>query len=399
MGNKINKNVGILRISIIGAGLMALAPLSTDMYLSSFTIIAEDMATMPSFVQLSLSIFLAGLSITQLIYGPIADRFGRKKPLLIGLLMFVVATLVCITTSNITVFIVARFFQALGAASGMVISQVLGPDLYDNDKKKLGLFFTILSFVMGIAPIVAPTIGGFILAAAGWRTIFIALLAFSILMILTVIVLIPETKGANPAIKLSKSLSSYKAVVKKPGFISVSFTRSLANAGMFFYITSAPIIFMQYYKLSSMTFGLVFGINAVAILIGSALNGILLKKFGPEKLFMISTILISFFSILLIIVGFMPKNMMFFMVPLFGYLLSLGGILPGAATLALHGHGENSGSASSLLGCITFAFSFAASTFVSFIPNSIPVITKCIAASGLIASIIFFSNRQKITQE
>ena len=363
-----NKKIGILRISLIGACLMALSPLSIDMYLPAFSLIARDLNTTAGAVQLSLSVFFAGLTIGQLFYGPLSDRFGRKGPLLIGLTMYSLGGLGCILTADITVFILCRFIQSLGAAAGMVISQVLVPDIF-KDKKSSSLVFSILMLVLGIAPIIAPSLGSLILGIAGWKWIFSTLLFFGVGLIITVIIALPETSGANRSVRISRTFHSYAKVIKHPGFLNTALVRSLANAGMFIYITSAPFIFTQLLHLDETQFGLVFACTALSMMVGNLINSFLLKKYSPELLYKTAIRIVLSFSLLSAISGFIAPTLFLLIIPIMGYLFGLGMIMPNATSLALMGHGANSGSASALIGSFQFAFAFCASGIISFLPK------------------------------
>ena len=378
------------RIALIGAGLMSLAPFSTDMYLSAFPDISNSLKSSPSLVQLSLSVFLAGLTVTQLLYGPISDRYGRKKPLLFGLFLFGLSTFICVTTSNIWIFIAARLLQALGASSGMVISLVLAPDVY-TDKKKVGQVLGLLTLVMGVAPIIAPTLGGFILKVFGWRHIFSTLFIYNIILILSVIFALPETKQPNPSVKKSEAFHVYILVSKKQGFLRTTLIRSLGNAGMFVYITAAPFVFMNYFHLSSMSFGILFGAIALALMLGNIVSSIIAKKISYERIFFISVKILFLFSILLGIIGLLiycgiPQNqLVIVLIPLIGYMFLMGAVLPCSATITLYSQGENTGAASSFLGCITFIFSFISSSIISLFPKGLMPMTLGISICGILA--------------
>ena len=392
-----NKNIsiGIPRLSIIGAGLMALAPLGTDMYLSAFSAIASDLNSPVSLVEMSLSAFFAGVTLGQFFYGPLSDRFGRKIPLIAGLLIFIAATTLCTMVKDIRLFILLRFLQALGASSGMVISQVIVSDVF-SDKRKSGQVFSILMLVLGIAPILAPTIGSFMLSFSGWHSIFSVLLVFGIVLILTVIFALPETAGSNPSVKVSRSLKTYGEVIRHPGFARIVLSRSLTGAGLFVFITASPFVYTNILGLSSLSFGLIFGANAMATMAGNVFNGFMLKKYTPEKLFPAGLKVVSVFGILAAVSGLFAPRVPLLMFPMAGFMFGLGMILPSSTPLALSGHGNNTGSASALIGSMQFVFAFAASGIISLLPKGTTLpMTIGVAVCGLSAAAIHFAGKKK----
>ncbi len=388
-----SRTPGMMQLAVIGGILMGMAPLSIDMYLPAFALIAAEMKSPEALVQLSLSVFLAGITIGQLFYGPVSDRIGRKKPLITGIILYVLSSLGCILTSDIRIFILFRFLQAVGAAAGMVISQVVVTDVFP-DIRKASRVFSFLMVVLSVAPIVAPTIGSFLLGQSGWRSIFWVLLGIGSLNILTVIFGLPETTGPNPSVKISQSLKTYLSILKNPGFMKIASARNIANAGMFIYITASPFVFLQIFSLSEFQYGFVFAGTAGAAMAGNIVNSILLKKFDPERLFDTTMVLSLVFGLLAGVLSVISPGMIFVIVVLAGYMFTIGMMLPNSTGIALSGHGKNTGSASSLLGSLQFVAAFAASAAMSMAPiGSIKPMTIGIAVCGIIAALIHFIKR------
>ncbi len=369
---------------------MALTPLSIDMYLPAFPFIEIDLKGTASLVQLSISIFFAGVTLGQLFYGPISDKIGRKKPLIAGLLIFLLAGVGCTYTKSIGMFIFFRFAQAIGASAGMVISQVIVTDLY-TDHRKSGQVFSVLMLVLGTAPIIAPTIGSFLLDSLGWRGIFAVLLGAGALVLISFVIGIPETSKPGPDASMADSFKAYGKVLKFPGFLRISLARNIMNAGMFAYVTTSPFIFMKMYGLNEFQYGLVFAGTAVSIMLGNILSGILLKKTAPEKLFDVSNVLALIFGVLTVAVSFTKPAMIVLLLPIIGYMFNLGLMLPGSTSLALRGHGKNTGAASAINGSIQFITAFGASGIMSaFSGLSLLPMAFGVGICGVASSAIYF---------
>jgi len=383
-----------LRFSLIGGALMALGPLSIDMYLPAFASIAEDLNARPAAIQLSLAIFFAGITIGQLLYGPVSDRFGRKPPLIFGLILFILSTAACLFIHNAGALVVLRLFQAIGASAGLVISQVLVKDAFEP--QRVGRVLSGLMIVMGIAPIIAPMMGGFVLAVASWRLIFVCLSMLGLFVLLAVIFILPETAKPNPDIRFSRVFHVYFNLLKDPYFLRISLSRNLANAGMFAYITAAPFIFIKLLGISTQNFGWVFGANALAIMLGSVLNGRWLKRHAMERLLSMATVGILGSGVLVVISGFLPLNTFVILVPLALFMFTLGVIMPNSTALALAEQKAHTGSASALLGSMQFAIACLVSGAVSAASNgNVHAMTIGIGVCALLSFASYFFKRQQ----
>lgn len=380
-----SRKFGIL-ITVLGA-LTAFGPLSIDMYLPALPRIARDFAVPLSTVQLSLTSFFIGLAFGQVFYGPLADRFGRKLPLYIGLSIYTVASLVCAVSSNSDNLIAARFFQAIGSCSGMVASRAVVRDLFDE--KDSAKVFSLLMLVMGAAPILAPLIGGYVSEAFGWRVLFVILAALSTMSLIAVRFLLPETKKANPEAKLLKALSTYLSIAKDGRFVGYAVAGGAAQAGMFAYITGSPFVFINLFGIAPENYGWIFGSNALALIAASQLNVRLLKRSSPERILALAFPILALAGLGLLVssvfdLGFVPV-----VASLFIYVGFLGITFPNTTAAALVHEGRRAGSASALLGTIQFILAALASAAVSFFHDGTSVsMAIVIAGCGLLALII-----------
>jgi DHA1 family bicyclomycin/chloramphenicol resistance-like MFS transporter len=347
---------------MLGA-LSAFAPFAIDMYLPSFPALAQAFSTDVEHVQLSLSAYFAGLSIGQLFYGPLADRFGRRIPLLVGIFLFTLASLACAIAPSLDWLIAARFVQALGGCAGMVISRAVVRDLCDPIHAAKA--FSQIILVTGVAPILAPIGGGFLLNHVGWQAIFVSLMVFAVLCGTTVARWLPETLPPEaPRPLLRNALKQYWKMLGDKTFIGFSLTGGIAMAGMFAYIAGSPFVFINLYGVPAEHFGWVFGSNAAGFILFSQINARLLNRHGPAWL--LSRVALFYAGASLVLLGIaalQPATLMWIVIPLFCCIASLGGIIPNASACAMAGQGSNAGSASALLGCLQFciaAFSSAA---------------------------------------
>lgn len=358
-----SKNILIL---LLGT-MTAIGPFSIDMYLPGLHAISEDLQTPIANVQLTLSSFFFGFSFGQLIYGPIIDRFGRKTPLIIGLLIYLVSSIGCAFADNVWLLMILRFFQSLGACGGMVISRAIVRDVFSpHDGAKV---FSQIILVMGVAPIIAPSIGSFILAYSSWKLIFVTLAGIGFITILGVHFYLQETKKSDKSISLKplNVITEYFEVIKVPGFYTYAIASSFAASVMFAYIAGSPFVFMGLFGLTEQQYGWVFACNAAGLIVSSQLNRFLLIKFKstrivktvsylylPLGIFLFFSIYLNFnFTIILIII--------FLIVSLFGF------IVPNCSALCLAPFNRNAGSASALMGGLQMIFAVLATATVSLL--------------------------------
>lgn len=357
-------------ILFILGGLSALAPFSIDMYLPAFPSIAKSLDTDISQVALSLTSYFIGISIGQLFYGPITDKFGRKKPLIFGLSLFLIASIGCALSPDINWLIAMRVVLALGGCVGMVVSRAVVRDLFPVSE--IAKIFSILMLIVGVAPILAPTIGGWVLTVSTWRTIFYFLTAFSFILIVSVFLYLPESKNPNRAksLKAKDVLKDYRDVLQEKTFLYYALASSIAMAGMFAYISGSPFVFMKFHGFTEQQYGWVFGGNAMGFIIGSQINRVLLNKYSSLQVITISSVVLLFISILMFVLfGLDLLSPALLIAMIFTFLFSLGLLVPNCTALALAPFTYNAGSASALIGFIQMITGAGISALVSLLHN------------------------------
>lgn len=369
---------------VILASLTAFAPLSIDMYLPAFPQIAADFGVAVARVELSLATFFIGLAIGQLLYGTLTDRFGRKKPLYAGLATYFLASLACAFAPNIESLIVLRFFQALGACAGIVIARAMVRDLFDH--RESARVFSLQLLVMGLAPILAPLVGGYVTIYFGWHAIFAIVAGVGAICFAAVYFFLPETREPNPDVRMRDAFSVYARILTDRSFTGFALSSALAQAGMFAYITGSPYVFIELFGVPASNYGWIFGSNALGLIALSQLNGRLVKSFDPTAILKVVLTLTALFGLALIFAGVLNLGFWPVAIPIFLYVASLGMIAPNANAGALAGQSQNAGSASALIGTLQFTLAAIASAVVSSAGNgsTIPM-TATIGVCGLAA--------------
>lgn len=353
-----------LRTILILGALSAFGPLAIDFYLPAFPAMALTFGTDEKHVQLTLAAYFLGLSIGQLAYGPVADRFGRRIPLLTGLGLFTAASLACAYAPTLEWLIGARFIQALGGCAGMVISRAVVSDKCDAVGS--AKVFSQLMLVMGLAPILAPMLGGLLVNTTGWQSIFLVLTGFSALAGLAVALGLPESLPAHvPRQPLSGALRQYGRLLADPIFLGHALTGGVAIAGMFAYIAGSPFVFIKLYGVPAEHFGWLFGINAAGFILVAQVNARMLAKRGPAFLLARTVWLYLAGGLALLAVSALHTAQLWpLLIPLFLCIASLGCIVPNASACAMNGQGARAGSASAMLGCLQFSVAAGAAALV-----------------------------------
>lgn len=348
--NRINNLNSKTYLLVLVALLAAIGPFVTDFYLPAFPKMTTFFGTNASMIQLSLTFCMAGLAVGQIFVGPLSDKLGRKKPLLICILFFIISTIACIFAWNIESFIISRFIQGLSGSGGIVISKSIVVDNYEG--KEMGRFFSILSIIQAIAPISAPMLGGLLLNITDWRGIFVTLV-FIELIIFCILIPFKETLPQSKRVsgKLINTFKGYPVVLKNKKFMSFTMVQAFTMGVTFAYIGSSPFIFQQSYGLSPIEYSLCFMVNSVAIMIGSALSN---KFSSPEKALVIGSKILLIMGCLFAIVLGLKLPFLILEIVLFVFLVSQGLLLPTSSTLALSLERNNSGNTSAVFGCISF---------------------------------------------
>ncbi len=263
-------------ILILGL-LTAIGPFSIDMYLPAFPDIAQGLHTTISQVMLSLSSFFIGISVGQLIYGPLLERFGRKKPLYVGLTIYLLASLGCALAGSVQALIALRLLQALGGCVGMVAARAMVRDLFEV--KENAKVFSTLMLVVAVSPIVAPTAGGYITALLGWRWVFVLLMIVNTLILAGIYFLLPESKKPDPnfSLKPKPILTSFASIIVHPQFYTYALAAAISAAGLYAYIGGSPSVFMGIFHVSEKQYGWIFALIAMGLIGSSQINSVLLR--------------------------------------------------------------------------------------------------------------------------
>lgn len=379
-----------IQLILILGSLTALGPFSIDMYLPGFSGIAKDLNTTVAKVSMSLSSYFIGISAGQLLYGPLLDRFGRKKPLLIGLLVYILASLGCIYVADIDSFILLRFVQAIGSCAATVASVAMVRDLFPV--KDIPKVFSLLMLVVGLSPMLAPTIGGYVTEDLGWHAVFFILMCMGIFILAASQIGLPNTYKPDTSISLKPKpiISNFLAVLKEPQFYTYAFTGAIAFSGLFSYVAASPIVFMDIYKVDAKTYGWIFALMSVSFIGSSQLNSMLLKRFSSEQMIFGALISQSVISIVFLILALSDLLGLYQTIGmLFLFLACLGISNPNTAGLTLAPFAKNTGSASALMGAIQLGLGALASFAIGvFVKDSVAPMVAIMATTTITAFII-----------
>jgi DHA1 family bicyclomycin/chloramphenicol resistance-like MFS transporter len=386
-------------ILILGL-LTALGPFSIDMYLPGFSGIAKDLNTSVANVSMTLSSYFIGISAGQLLYGPLLDRFGRKKPLFIGTLVYILASLGCVFVTDIDTFIGLRFIQAIGSCAATVASVSMVRDLFPV--KDIPKVFSMLMLVVGLSPMLAPTIGGYVTEYYGWHTVFFILMCIGIVILVAAQIVLPNTYEPNVSISLKPKpiIAEFISIIKVPQFYTYAFAGAIAFSGLFVYVAASPILFMDIFEVGPKIYGWIFAFMSLSFIIASQLNSLLLRKFTSEQMIfgaLISQSVISVIFLVLVINDVLELYGTITM--MFLFLACLGISNPNTAGLTLAPFSRNAGSASALMGAIQLGLGAFASFLVGvFVKDSMVPMVAIMTCTTVIAFIILNFGKRKIKE-
>ncbi|QYA23976.1 multidrug effflux MFS transporter [Gramella sp. MT6] len=392
-----NKKQEYIILLVLGT-LIALGPFSIDAYLPGFDSIAKDFNTSISRIGLTLTSYFIGISLGQLAYGPIMDKFGRKKPLLIGLAIYFLSALSCMYSPNLEWLIVSRFFLAVGAAAGMVAAKAIVRDIFPVHEVAGAI--SVLMLIMGGAPIIAPTVGSFIIDFFGWEMIFAFLAAFCLLMIISVTRFLPESIVPDKMVDLKPKQVAIKyfGILTHSKFWSFALAGSFAIGAMFAYISDAPKLFMGNFDLSQKEFGLLFGLNAGGLILGSQVNRLFLRKFTTLQITLFNSVVLVVLSSLFLLNSLLELGFLATATLLFLMLFLLGFQNPNTTALSLEPFEKKAGRASALIGSLKMILGAFTSFLISLFHTSSSVPLAVILLSCLFISFLLlfrFSKKEK----
>ena len=371
------------RILLLGA-IIALAPMSIDLYLPALPTLQQALGGTAAQGQLTLSVYFLGLAMGQLIYGPVSDRIGRRKPLYFGLALYALAALGCALATDINSLIALRFLQALGGCAGMVIVRAVVRDLYTP--QEMARVLSMLLLVMGVAPILAPLIGSWVFVAFGWQAVFGVLVAYGLGCLIMAAKYLPETLARpGEALEFMRVLKGYGRLLRHRRFMGYALSGGIAQASLFAYIAVSSFVFIDFYALSPTQYGLLFGVNAFGLILGSQINNWMLTRYRAERVLRGALIAYSGFGVVLAMVviadlGGLPGVL----IPLWCCIASLGFTFPNSTAAAMAPFGDRAGMAAALLGTLQYGLAAIASA----VPSCRLAMALAIAACGLISVIV-----------
>ena len=390
--------VTYFKLILILGSLTALGPFSIYMYLPGFAGIAKDLNTTVANVSMTLSSYFIGISAGQLLYGPLLDRFGRKKPLFIGLLIYILASLGCVFVTDIDTFIGLRFIQAIGSCAATVASVSMVRDLFPV--KDIPKVFSLLMLVVGLSPMLAPTVGGYVTEYYGWHVVFLILMCMGIIILLAAEIGLPNTFKPDISISLKPKpiITNFITIIKEPQFYTYAFAGSIAFSGLFTYVAASPILFMAIFKVDAKTYGWIFAFMSLSFIGASQLNSFLLKKYSSEQMIFGALIVQTSISILFLALAMNSLLGLYETITLlFLFLACLGISNPNTAGLTLAPFSKNAGSASALMGAIQLGLGAFASFAVGiFVKNSMLPMVLIMTISTVLALIILILGKPNI---
>lgn len=355
------------RLILVMGMIVAIGPMSIDMYLPSLPSLQTHFGVGEGAVQLTLSAYFVGLAIGQLVYGPVSDRIGRRGPMLFGLSLYVLSSLVCAFAPSIEVLIGARFVQAIGGCAGMIITRAIARDRFDTQEMASVLSSMVL--VMGVAPILAPILGGYVLHFAGWQAIFVALAVFGVVCIVAAQRSLPESlRAPGQPLRLGLVLGNYGRLLRHRRFMGYALSGGIASAGMFAYISGAAFVFIEVFGIAADRFGYYFGANAAGLIVVSQLNPLLLRRFRAEFILRVALTTHALAAVVLLLMAATGWGGLWgVMVPLFVTISALGCSFPNTTAAAMAPFGDRAGAAAALMGTMQFTVAAFAGSAVGYL--------------------------------
>lgn len=376
------------------AALAAIGPFSTDMYLPGFPAIAHDLKTDVSRIGLTLTSYLIGISLGQLVFGPILDRFGRKKPLMVGLAMYIVASLGCALSPSLEGLILLRFLLATGACVGMVGSRSVVRDLFSGTEMARSL--SLLMMIFGVAPIIAPGIGGIVVSSLGWRWVFGLLAVVAALVLFFVGLVLEETHGpdASVSLRLDRVVLGFLSVFKERMFVLNAIAVGAVSGVIFAYLSGGPFVVIDLFGFTVIQSSWIFAAYGLASILGNQLNRLLLKTRESASVLLAMTVVQSFAGLLLVGASLMGSvSPLIYLTLLFVIIFCFGLIAPNGTARALERFSRNAGSASALIGCIQMAAGAFTAALVSRLHNGTTLpMAFVISGCALIALVMSMSD-------
>lgn len=386
-----------MRILILGI-LNALTPFTIDLYLSAFPQIAADLGTTVERVSLSISSYFVGFALGQIVYGPFLDRFGRKPPLFVGLILYILATIGCMTSKSVDQFLFYRFASALGGSAASVGAMAMVRDYFPpKDGAKV---FSMLMLVLSVSPLLAPSIGSLIVTSYSWRWIFASLACLAVLDLALVAFALPKAYQPDPEIEIRVGpiFRTFAGILRNPTFRVYTISGSLSFAGLFVYLAGSPSIFMDGFGIGPKGYSAIFALLAVAMIGGGQLNHLLVKWWGSSRVFkgaLVGQVVVA--GIFALCVFATRLDLVSTTAFFFAALLCTGIVFPNAASLALEPFSRNVGSASALMGFMQMGLGALCASLIGLVgaKGTLPTVLVMFVAAALALLMLVTASRGK----
>ena len=383
-------------IVLLGA-LCVVTPFAIDMYLPAFSAIAAEFRTTTPQISLTLSTYFVGFSLGQMIYGPLLDRFGRKRPLYVGLAVYILSSVGCAMAHSLRMFVALRFLEALGGCVAQVGAIAMVRDFFPV--KESARIFSLLFLMIGVSPLLAPTIGSLLIAGLGWRWIFLLLAIVAFVILTVTFLLLPEGYAPDHSISLCPGpmLNGFWAILKQPQFLTYTLAGAFSFAGLFAFVAGSPIIFMDGFHMGSKAFGIIFAVLVMGFIGGNQLNIFLLRRFTSQQIFF-SALVMQVFTGTLFFAGMLDHRLTLnvTLILFFAFLSCIGLTYPNSAALALAPFSRHAGRASALLGCLQTGTGALISMGIGMLgANSV---VSLLSSTALIALVVLLIGRIGISQ-
>ena len=376
-----------LRMIVVLGLLVALGPLTIDMYLPALPKIADDLSVSSSVVQLTLTGTLAGLALGQLIIGPLSDSLGRRKPLIGGIVLHMVASVLCLLAPNIEVLGIGRALQGVGAAPGMVVAIAVVGDLFAGSAA--ATVMSRLMLVLGVAPVLAPSLGATVLVRGSWHGVFAALVLVAGALLVMAVLALPETlpvRHRRP-LKVGGIARTYVELLRDVRFVILVLVAALGMSGLFAYIAGASFVLQGRFGLGQTAFALVFGAGAIALIGSTQCNVVLLKRFSPQQIMVWALVAAALSGILFVALATAHVGGLFgFVIPVWAILAAMGLVIPNAPAVALTRHPDAAGTAAALLGAFQFGMGAAIAPVVGVLGND-ELAMAAVMATGVVVAL------------
>jgi MFS transporter, DHA1 family, multidrug resistance protein len=378
--------------SFVVLGLLStFGPISLDLYLPALPQLAAELDASTSAAQLTLTACLIGLAVGQIIAGPLSDRFGRKRPLMIGLVAYALASLACAFAWSVTVLLILRLVQGLAGAAGIVIARAVARDLYEG--RRLVVFFSRLVLISGLAPVIAPVLGGQLNRVMTWRGIFGVLAGIGVVLVLAGLFglresLPPERRVAGG---LAGTLRGFGVLIRDRFFVGVALAGGLAGASMFSYIAGATFVLQRIYGMSPQGFSLAFGVNSVGIMAAAQLSGRLTGRVSPLRVLALGLAVNLLGALCLLTTVLLGLGLPFVLGSLFVMVSAIGLILPTSTALGLSDYPDRAGTASAMLGLLQYLVGGLAAPLVGLAGEDTAVPLGVVAGSASTGACLVFA--------